>query len=183
MSVIPLSLSPAITNRRGSKRTVNRVVVATIFPESFGGGAGVVAHELASHLAERYQVLLLCPGERTELTRRSNGMKVLTVASAGPDEVYYTSLGRQTASQVFEWLDEFRPDLVHSHDPVMLGALAQHWALTRSVPFFFTLHMLPDRVLEFGAADRSILRARCLVRQIPHYQDIGLIRIKPLFRF
>jgi len=154
------------TSYHATTRAGNRIALATIFPESFGGGAGMVAHELANHLAERYQVLLLCPGERTELTRRSNGMKVLTVASAGPDEVYYPSLGRQTASRVFDWLDEFRPDVVHSHDPVMLGALAQHWALTRAVPFFFTLHLLPDRVLEFGAGDRSILRARCLVQPV-----------------
>jgi 1,2-diacylglycerol 3-alpha-glucosyltransferase len=145
---------------------VKRIAVATIFPKSFGGGAGMMAHELACHLAERYEVLLLCPGQRTELAERNSGLTVLTVASAGPDEVYYPFLDRRTASRVFGFLDGFQPDVIHSHDPIMLGALAQYWALTRSVPFVLTPHCLPDRYLEFGAGDRSVLRARQLVQPI-----------------
>ena len=151
---------------RATTDAVRRVVLATIFPESFGGGVGVVAHELARHLAERYEVLLLCPGERTELATRSNGMKVLTVASAGPDEVYYPFLDRATYDRAIAWLDEFRPDVVHGHDPVMLGAIAQYYALRHSVPFVMTLHWLPDRVLEFGAGARSVLRNQWLVRPV-----------------
>ena len=147
-----------------SNRTARRVVVATMFPESFGGGVGTVAHELAQQLSGRGEVLLLCPGERTELTTRNSGMRVLTVASAGPDQVYYPALHHATYDQVAAWLDEFRPDIVHSHDPVMLGAVAQYYALRRRIPFVTTLHWLPDRILEFGAGDRSVFRARWLVR-------------------
>ena len=151
---------------RTTAGTVRRVVLATIFPERFGGGVGVVAHELARHLAERYQVLLLCPGEKTALVTRNNGMKVLTVASAGPDEVYYPFLDRATYDRAIAWLDEFRPDVVHGHDPVMLGAIAQYYALRHSVPFIMTLHWLPDRILEFGAGARSVLRNQWLVRPV-----------------
>jgi 1,2-diacylglycerol 3-alpha-glucosyltransferase len=153
---------------RGSDQAVKRVVVATIFPESFGGGVGTVAHELANHLAERCEVMLLCPGERTELTTRGNGMKVLTVASAGPDQVYYPALHHVVYDQAVAWLDEFRPDIVHSHDPVMLGAVAQYYALRHRTPFVTTLHWLPDRILEFGAGERSVFKARWLVRPAVH---------------
>lgn len=135
-----------------------------MFPETFGGGAGAVAHELAHRLTERYEVLLLCPGERTELERRNDGMKVLTVASTGPDQVYYPFLDHSTYDRAIAWLDEFQPDVVHSHDPIMLGAVAQYYALRRWIPFVMTLHWLPDRVLEFGAGTRSVLRTRWLVR-------------------
>jgi glycosyltransferase involved in cell wall biosynthesis len=151
---------------RASTGTFRRIVLATIFPESFGGGAGVVAHELARQLAKRYDVLLLCPGEKTALATRNNGMKVLTVASAGPDEVYYPFLDRATYDRAIAWLDEFRPDVVHGHDPVMLGAIAQYYALRHSIPFVMTLHWLPDRILEFGAGARSVLRNQWLVRPV-----------------
>ena len=161
---------PTLSLNQSSTRVptgaVKRIAVASIFPESFGGGAGMVAHELARHLAERYEVLLLCPGERTELARRSSGVNVLTVASAGPDQVYYPFLDRATYDRAMAWLDEFRPDVVHGHDPIMLGATAQYWALRRSVPFVLTLHWLPDRVLEFGAGERSVFRNRWLVRPV-----------------
>ncbi len=162
-------IGPSFPERNPNKATtgeVSRVVVATIFPESFGGGAGVVAHELARHLTERYEVLLLCPGEKTALETRSDGMKVLTVASAGPDEVYYPFLDRATYDRAIAWLDEFRPDVVHGHDPIMLGAIAQYYALRRTVPFVTTLHVLPDRILEFGAGARSVLRNQWLVRPV-----------------
>lgn len=91
-------------------------------------------------------------------------MQVLTVASAGPDQVYYPALGHATYDQAVAWLDEFRPDIVHSHDPVMLGAVAQYYALRRRIPFITTLHWLPDRVLEFGAGERSVFKTIWLVR-------------------
>jgi glycosyltransferase involved in cell wall biosynthesis len=93
-------------------------------------------------------------------------MKVLTVASAGPDQVYYPFLDRATYDRAIAWLDEFRPDVVHGHDPIMLGAIAQYYALRHSVPFVMTLHWLPDRVLEFGAGARSVLRNQWLVRPV-----------------
>jgi glycosyltransferase involved in cell wall biosynthesis len=126
----------------------------------------MVAHELARHMAERYEVLLLCPGEKTGLTTSNSGMKVLTVASAGPDQVYYPFLDRATYDRAIGWLDEFRPDVVHSHDPIMLGATAQYYALRHSIPFVLTLHWLPDRVLEFGAGERSVFRTNWLVRPV-----------------
>jgi len=127
-----------------------------------------VAHELTRHLAERCEVLLLCPGERTALATNSRGVKVLTVASAGPDQVYYPSLDRSTCNRTIAWLDEFRPEIVHSHDPIMLGAIAQYYALGHSIPFVITLHGLPNRILEFGACELPGFRARRLVQPVVH---------------
>lgn len=141
---------------------VRRVVLVSMFREKCGGGAGMVAYELARHLAPRCRVLVLCPGDRTEVQDCPDGPAVLSVASAGTDDLCFPSLDRRSVSQAFALLDRFAPDIVHSHDAVSVGGLAQAWALSRGVPFAMTLHVQADRSLEFGAAER----ARFLMRLV-----------------
>jgi hypothetical protein len=51
---------------------------------------------------------------------------------------------------IVRYLDQFRPDIIHSHTPWFLGAIVQAWAFIHRVPFFFTAHELPSKMLEWG---------------------------------
>lgn len=120
-----------------------------------------IAFELARQLAARHEVLVLCPGERTQLVRDESGLWLLTVVSSDGEEVCYPYLNRKTLAMVFDLLDEFGPDVVHAHDPVILGMVSLVWARTRGVPFVKTPHFVPDRILEFPPArERCCLRSR-----------------------
>jgi glycosyltransferase involved in cell wall biosynthesis len=152
---------------------VSRVALVSMFPEKRGGGAGMVAYELARHLSSRCQVLVLCPGDRTELVERPDGPGLLTVASVGTDDLWYPHLEHQTVKQTFDLLDRFDPEIVHAHDAVSLGSLAQYWALSRHVPFVLTLHVQADHILEFGAAER----ARFVTRLIGHPLALSYLRV------
>lgn len=150
----------------GGASKPGRIVLVTMFKEGFGGGAGRIAHELAHHLSARHKVLLLSPGEETRLSEDGSGLTILTVASSGDDEIRFPSLGRKSRDRVFAALDQFRPDIVHAHDPAFLGALSQAWARKRHVPFVLTLHYLPERILGFCTTESVPLRPEGIVRPI-----------------
>ncbi len=56
------------------------------------------------------------------------------------------------AAGLSEALDEFSPDLIHAHQPFMLGSSAYRHSVRRGLPLVFTNHTLYERY-----ADRSFL--------------------------
>ncbi len=131
-----------------------KVVFVTLFKEEeFGGGEGRVAHELARHFAAHHDTVLMCPADATGLSEAEHGLKVFGIRSAGERYVYFTALSGRNVHRIFSFLDEFKPDVVHAHDPASLGLIAQVWARMYDVPFVYTAHVLPSKILDFGAVE------------------------------
>jgi 1,2-diacylglycerol 3-alpha-glucosyltransferase len=131
-----------------------KVVFVTLFKEEeFGGGEGRVAHELAQHFAAHHDTVLMCPADATGLSETECGLKEFGIRSAGEGNVYFTALSGRNVHRIFTFLDEFRPDVVHAHDPASLGLIAQVWARMYDVPFVYTAHVLPSSILDFGAVE------------------------------
>jgi len=130
-----------------------KVVFVSLFKEEFGGGEGRVAHELAQYFASRHGTVMMCPGDTTGLYETESGLKIFGVRSAGEGHVYVTALSARNVRRMFHFLDEFQPDVVHAHDPASLGLIAQIWARMHDVLFVHTAHVLPSRILDFGATD------------------------------
>jgi glycosyltransferase involved in cell wall biosynthesis len=60
--------------------------------------------------------------------------------------------------EVRQALREFRPQIIHSHDPLQLGLLALHYARTTHIPIITTTHQLP-RFLSLNLPDLGGLQA------------------------
>ncbi len=130
-----------------------KIVFISFFRKDFGGGAGRVAHEIAQYFSRAHEVVLICPAEKTGLTSGEHGLRVFGIRSAARGDVAIPIITAGTVNKLFTFLNEFHPDIVHAHDPTPLGLLGQIWAKMRRVPFVQTAHMLPSKVLEFGATD------------------------------
>jgi glycosyltransferase involved in cell wall biosynthesis len=131
-----------------------KVAFISLFRRGHGGGEGRVAHELASHFARRHDVVMMCPADETGLsTEDDGGLKVFGVRSAGDGEFSMPALSARTVRAMFDFLDAFNPDVVHAHEPALMGLIGQIWAKMNMVPFVHTSHVLPAKVLEFGATD------------------------------
>ena len=131
-----------------------KVVFISLFRRGHGGGEGRVAHELARHFAKRHDVVMICPSDQTRLFEEDeSGLKVFGVRSAGDGEFQMPALSAKTVRATFDFLDTFRPDILHAHEPALLGLIGQIWATMHRVPFVHTSHVLPGKVLDFGATD------------------------------
>jgi 1,2-diacylglycerol 3-alpha-glucosyltransferase len=135
---------------------LQRIAFISIFRQEHGGGEGRVAHEMARHFASEYAAAMICPGDRTDLDEDESGLKVLTIRSSGEGSVSMPLLSQQNTRRIFDFLDHFQPNIVHAHDPALIGVIGQVWAKMHGVPFVHTAHLLPTKALDFGA--REVVR-------------------------
>ena len=131
-----------------------KIVFTSIFRAGAGGGAGRVAHELAWHFAREHEVVMICPASKTGYSRDENGLSTYGIRSAGDNEFQMPELSAPTVRDLFDFLDDFQPDIVHAHDPALIGLISQVWARMNSVPFVHTSHVLPSKAADFGTADK-----------------------------
>jgi 1,2-diacylglycerol 3-alpha-glucosyltransferase len=130
-----------------------KIAFISLFKRGLGGGESRVAHELARQFAAYHNVALICPADQTGRSQDESGLTVFGVRSAGDGEFQMPALSAKTVSGMFDFLDDFQPDVVHAHEPALMGLIGQIWAKMNLVPFVHTSHVLPAKVLDFGATD------------------------------
>jgi len=69
-----------------------------------------------------------------------------------------SNLTAKTVRAIFDFLNDYQPDIVHAHDPALLGLIGQVWAKMNLVPFVHTTHVLPTQALDFGTAEALNLK-------------------------
>ncbi len=131
-----------------------KIVFTSIFRDGLGGGAGRVAHELAQNFALNHEVVMVCPADKTGPQPGKNGLTIYGIRSAGEDDFQMPQLSARTVRELFEFLDKFQPEIVHAHEPALMGLIGQIWARMHSVPFVHTSHVLPSKAIDFGATDK-----------------------------
>lgn len=130
-----------------------KIVFTSIFRPGFGGGAGRVAHELAHNFALDHEVVMVCPSDKNGISRDDDGLLIYGIRSAGNTEFQMPDLSSRAVHQLFGFLDDFQPDIIHAHEPALMGLIGQVWARMNRVPFVHTTHVLPSRAIEFGTAE------------------------------
>jgi glycosyltransferase involved in cell wall biosynthesis len=153
-----------------------KVVFTSIFRPGLGGGGGRVAHELAQNFAIDHDAVMICPADQTGFKRDQTGLGVFGIRSAGDEEFHMPDLSAKTVRELFDFLNDFQPDIVHSHDPALIGLMGQVWARMNLVPFVHTAHVLPSKALDFGATDaittpllKSVLNEAFISRLLTNY--------------
>lgn len=131
-----------------------RIVFNTYFREKMGGGIGQVAYEIAPAFAKNHQVLFIVPGRKNQV-KKQKILTLLEIKSVGEDQIVLPKLDFKTVKYIFGVLKEFRPEVVHCHDPGPVAFLLQIWAIKNSVPFIYTSHVLSTKFVDFGSKDAS----------------------------
>jgi len=130
-----------------------KIVFTSIFRPGHGGGAGRVAHELAHNFALDHEVVMVCPADKTGIVQDNSDLVMFGIRSAGNTEFQMPDLSSRAVNQLFDFLDEFQPDIIHAHEPALMGLIGQVWAKMNRVPFVHTTHVLPSRAIEFGTTE------------------------------
>ena len=140
-----------------------KILVISSHEQQYGGGEGRVAFEFAVEMSKRHDVVLMYPGVVPERLPEGARLEVYPIRS-----IDYTvpALTGGEIGAIFRFLDSFRPDVIHSHTPWVLGAIIQAWAFVKGVPFYFTAHELPSKILEWG-----------LVRYMKGMSRTGLLHV------
>jgi len=124
-----------------------RIVQVSPYSWDVPGGVQVHVKELSAHLRDLgHEVLILAPGRR-----RGNRDDAWIVGRAVPvrgnGSVARISFGPQVGSVVDRALREFRPDIIHVHEP-LVPSVSMHAVLNANAPVVATFHsnVGPERV-------------------------------------
>lgn len=77
-----------------------------------------------------------------------------------------------------DFMDEFDPDIIHSHHPFLLGDAALREAWKRHVPLVFTHHTLYERYTHYVPLDSPAMK-RMAIRLAVEYCDLAELVIAP----
>jgi len=124
-----------------------KILVVSSHEQEFGGGEGRAAFEFAIELSRRHDVVLMYPGRQPTSLPAGARLRVYPVRSL---DYTLPALRGAEIARILKFLRELSPDIVHSHTPWFLGAIAQAWAWRQGVPFFYTGHELPSRIVDWG---------------------------------
>ncbi len=147
---------------------LERVAFVSIFKQGYGGGEGRAAHELARRFADDCDTALIVPGDAAGLIIDGTRLKVLQLRKMGKGNACVPVLSQENIRLLFGFLDEYQPDIVHAHDPALTGLLAQIWAKMRAKPFVHTSHILPGKIMDFGAKEVANIPESFLTDAITH---------------
>jgi phosphatidylinositol alpha-mannosyltransferase len=116
-----------------------RIVQVSPYSWDVPGGVQIHVRELSAHLRERgHEVRILAPGRRPGL-RDDVQIVGRAVPVRGNGSVARISFGPQVASVVARALREFRPDVIHVHEP-LVPSVSMHAVLNAAVPVVATFH-------------------------------------------
>jgi 1,2-diacylglycerol 3-alpha-glucosyltransferase len=124
-----------------------RILVVSSHEQTFGGGEGRLAYEFAVEMSKRHEVVLMFPGKASGALPHGARLTTYTIRSI---DFTLPALTGSEIRAIYRFLDSFKPEIVHSHTPWFVGAMVQAWARARGVPFYFTAHELPSKILDWG---------------------------------
>ncbi len=142
-----------------------RIAFITFFKPGYGGGVGQIAHEIAHYFSRHHDVALIYPADRPGYHQEGR-LQIFGLPSAGEGDLSIPVITATTLHRLFTFLDDFKPDVIHAHEPTPLDLFGQIWARLHTVPFVHTAHVLPSKVLDFGGGEAIRLMRTALAQSI-----------------
>ncbi len=146
-----------------------KIAFFSAFQEGYGGGEGTVTFELAYAAAKRNQVALILPGKDISRSREKNGLIKLTTISLAEKDFAVQSLSGKNVQAIMDFLDKFKPDVIHAHTPTPTCMIGQIWAIQNDVPFVYTAHIIPSKLLDFMGIKSAKIMGKVLKAPLRQY--------------
>ena len=134
---------------------MNVLMVTNTFTPHVGGVANSVASFAAEYRRQGHRVLVVAPEFPDAPGRERDVIRVPAIQKFNGSDF---SLRLPVPGFLFPALDRFRPDVVHSHHPYLLGDTALRIAAVRDAPLVFTHHSMYEQFTRYVPGDSPALQ-------------------------
>lgn len=134
---------------------MNILMVTNTFTPFVGGVARSVESFTAAYRERGHRVLVVAPAYKGMPKRAKDVVRVPAVQKFNGGDF---AVRLPVPGFLFSELEEFSPDVVHSHHPYLLGDTALRIAAARDVPIVFTYHTFYEKFTHFVPGDSPALR-------------------------
>lgn len=134
---------------------MNVLMLTNTFTPHVGGVASSVAAFAAEYRRQGHRVLVVAPEFPDAPAGETDVIRVPAIQKFNGSDF---SLRLPVPGFLFPALDRFRPDVVHSHHPYLLGDTALRIAAVRDAPLVFTHHSMYERLTRYVPGDSPVLQ-------------------------
>lgn len=129
---------------------MNVLMVTNTFTPHVGGVANSVAAFTAEYRRQGHRVLVVAPEFPNAPAGETDVIRLPAIQKFNGSDF---SLCLPVPGFLFPALDRFRPDVVHSHHPYLLGDTALRIAAVRDAPLVFTHHTMYEKFTRYVPGD------------------------------
>ena len=123
------------------------------------GGVARSVHFFAEDLRKMgHDVLIIAPSFADENDSPESDKEILRVPAIQNFNGSDFSVRIPIPFFIDEKIDEFTPDMIHSHHPFLLGDAAIRAAYRRDLPLIFTHHTLYEQYTHYVSADSNLMK-------------------------
>ncbi|SDK15200.1 Glycosyltransferase involved in cell wall bisynthesis [Microbulbifer yueqingensis] len=140
-----------------------------------GGVARSVAAFAEEYRARGHRVLIVAPEFSQYVKGEQDVVRIHAIQNFNGSDF---SVALPFSPHLSERLDEFQPDIVHSHHPFLLGMTAVRIARSRELPLVFTHHTLYERYTHYVPADSQALK-RFVIELATRYANLASLVFAP----
>ena len=148
---------------------MNILMVTNTFTPHVGGVAKSVASFTETYRQLGHRVLVIAPEFENMPEYETDVIRVPAIQNFNGSDF---SVRLPIPGYVFASLDEFRPDIVHSHHPFLLGDTALLIAASFDVPLIFTHHTMHEQYTHYVPLDSPQLK-RFVVQLATGYANLS----------
>lgn len=147
---------------------MNIVMPTNTFTPHVGGVARSVEAFTAEYRRRGHRVLVVAPEFANQPRDETDVVRIPAIQHFNGSDF---SAVLPVSGLVTEALDAFRPDLVHSHHPYLLGMTALRVARYRELPLVFTHHTLYEQYTHYVPGDSPAFR-RFVIELATRYANL-----------
>ena len=141
-----------------------KILYFSAYEEDYGGGEGKITWELA-HESVRIgnEVMMLAPNVKGRGFKfgKSNDLNIYFYPSLSIlEQLYVFAISPLTTRRLYQFLDEFNPDIIHFHTAMASVFLLEAWAIKHHKVVVHSIHENPNKMLSYMAFKRQGLLDR-----------------------
>lgn len=147
---------------------MNIVMLTNTFTSHVGGVARSVAAFTAEYRRRGHRVLVVAPEFDNQPADELDVVRIPAIQNFNGSDF---SAVLPVSGLLSETLDAFRPDIVHTHHPYLLGMTALRIARYRELPLVFTHHTLYEQYTHYMPLDSPAFR-RFVIELATRYANL-----------
>lgn len=147
---------------------MNIVMLTNTFTPHVGGVARSIEQFTVEYRQRGHRVLVVAPEFNNQPANEVDVVRIPAIQNFNGSDF---SVVLPVSGLLSDILDEFQPDLVHSHHPYLLGMTALRIARYRRLPLVFTHHTMYEQYTHYVPLNSPAFR-RFVIELATHYANL-----------
>ncbi|GAA5442588.1 D-inositol-3-phosphate glycosyltransferase [Microbulbifer sp. NBRC 101763] len=154
---------------------MNIVMLTNTYLPHVGGVAHSVAAFSEEYRKRGHKVLVIAPEFAEQVAREEHVLRIHAIQNFNGSDF---SIALPFSLALNERLDDFKPDIIHSHHPFLLGLTALRIARERELPLVFTHHTLYEHYTHNVMASSPVVK-RFAIEIATRYANLANLVLAP----